>query len=114
MWRKKKTNGLANAAGLTSAEIAKRDLAKKEKAKKAAIAEGLKLTKIGKPASHATSASRPADLTGFSDDEGDAGLPPPSTALPRLEETTVIKRTQGKTLDFVALQNGTATKKGKA
>jgi hypothetical protein len=51
---------------------------------------------------------------GFSDAEGDAGLPPPSTAPPRLEETTVMKRTRGKTLDFVALQNGTATKKGKA
>ena len=41
-------------------------------------------------------------------------LPPPSTAPPRLEDTAVMKRTGGKALDFVALQNGTATKKRKA
>ena len=114
VWRKKKTNGLANAAGLTSAEIAKRDLAKKEKADRAAIAEALKLTKTRKPASRAAPAPGPADLTGFGDDEEDAGLPPPSTAPPRLEDTAVMRRTRGKTLDFVALQNGTVTKKGKA
>jgi hypothetical protein len=71
VWRKKKTNGLANAAGLTSAEIAKRDLAKKERAERAAIA------RTGKPASRAAPAPGPADLTGFGDDEGDAGLLPP-------------------------------------
>jgi hypothetical protein len=114
MWRKKKTNGLANAVGLTSAEIAKRDLAKKEKAARAVIAEALKLTRTGKPASRAAPTPGPADLTGFGDDEEDAGLPPPSTAPPRLEDTAVMKRTRGKTLDFVALQNGTAIKKGKA
>ena len=92
MWKKKKTNGLANAAGLTSAEIAKRDLAIKEKAERAAIAEALKLTKPGKPASRAAPAPKPADLMGFSDAEGDAGLPPPSTAPPRLEDTAVMKR----------------------
>ena len=114
MWKKKKINGLASAAGLTSAEIAKRDLAKKEKAERAIIVEALKLIRAGKPASHAVPTPRPTDLTGFGDDEEDAGLPPPSTAPPRLEDTAVMKRTRGKTLDFVALQNGTVTKKGKA
>ena len=114
-----KTNGLANTAGLTSAEIAKRDLAGKEKAERAAIAAALKLTKARKPASRAVPAPTapapgPIDLTGLGDDEEDAGLPPPFTALPRLEDTAVMKRTRGKTLDFVALQNGTATKKRKA
>jgi hypothetical protein len=93
---------------LTSAEIAKQDLAKKEKTERAAIA------KTGKPASRAAPASGPADLTGFGNDEGDVGLSPPSTAPPRLEDTVVMKRTRGKTMDFVALQNGTVTKKGKA
>jgi hypothetical protein len=112
VWRKKKTNGLASAAGLTSAEIAKRDLAGKEKAERAAITAALKLTKAGKPASRAAPApTAPAPGRG---DEEDGGLPPPSTASPRLEDTAVMKRTRGKTLDFVALQNGTATKKGKA
>jgi hypothetical protein len=115
VWRKKKkTNGLINAAGLTSAEIAKRDFAKKKKADRAAIAEALKLTRTGKPASRAAPAPGPADLMGFGDDEEDAELPPPSTAPLRLEDTAVIKRTRGKTLNFVALQNGTATKKRKA
>ena len=117
--KKKKTNGLANTAGLTSAGVAKRDLAGKEKAERAAIAAALKLTKAGKPASRAVPAPTapapgPIDLTGLGDDEEDAGLPPPSTALPRLEDTAVMKRTRGKTLDFVALQNGTAAKKRKA
>jgi hypothetical protein len=108
VWRKKKINGLTNAAGLTSAEIAKRDLAKKEKAERTAIA------RTGKPASRVAPAPGPVDLTGFGDDEGDVGLPPPSTAPPRLEDTAVMKRTRGKTLDFVVLQNGTVIKKGKA
>jgi hypothetical protein len=54
----------------------------------------------------------PIDLTGLSDNEEDTGLPPPPTVPPRLEDTAVMKRTRGKTLDLVALQNGTATKKG--
>lgn len=42
MWRKKKKiNGLANVVGLTSAEIAKRDLVVKEKAERGAIAAAL-------------------------------------------------------------------------
>ena len=44
VWRRKKTNGLANAAGLTSAEIAKRDLAAKGKAERAAIVAAQKQT----------------------------------------------------------------------
>jgi hypothetical protein len=36
VWRKKKAHGPADAAGLTSAEIAHRDLLVKEKAKRAA------------------------------------------------------------------------------
>jgi hypothetical protein len=108
VWRKKKINGLTNAAGLTSAEIAKRDLAKKEKAERTAIA------RTGKPASRVAPAPGPVDLTGFGDDEGDVGLPSPSIAPLRLEDTAVMKRTRGKTLDFVVLQNGTVIKKGKA
>lgn len=64
--------------------------------------------------SRAVPATEPVDLTSLGDDEEDAGLPSPSTAPPRLEDTTLMKRTRGKTLDFVALQNGTAAKKGKA
>jgi hypothetical protein len=120
VWRKKKTNGPSDAAGLTSAEIAKRDLPAKETAERAATATALKLTKAkaGKLVSRAAPtptalAPGPVDLTGLGDDEEDAGLPPPSTAPPRLEDTALMKRTRGKTLDFVALQNGTAAKKGK-
>ena len=66
--------------------------------------------------SYAAPAQGPIGLTGLGDDEedADAGLPPPSTALSRLEDTAVMKRTRGKMLDFVVLWNGTATKKGKA
>ena len=86
--KKKKTNGLANTAGLTSAEIAKRDLAGKEKAERAAIAAALKLTKARKPASRAVPAPTapapgPIDLTGLGDDEEDAGLPPPLYCSPK-------------------------------
>jgi hypothetical protein len=70
------------------------------------------VTKAGKPASRAVPAPTAPALG--PDDEEDAGLPPPSTAPPRLEDTAVMKRTRGKTLDFVALQNGTSTKEGKA
>jgi hypothetical protein len=42
--------------------------------------------------------------------EEEAGLPP-STAPPRLEDPTSTKRTRGKTLDFVALHTGAASKK---
>jgi hypothetical protein len=35
VWRKKRTQGLADAAGLTSAEIAHRDLGAKEKTERA-------------------------------------------------------------------------------
>ena len=46
-------------------------------------------------------------------DEEDPGLLPPSTAPPRLEESGRMKRTRGKTMDFVALHTGVASKKGK-
>jgi hypothetical protein len=52
------------------------------------------------------------DLTHLDDSasEEEVGLPP-STAPPRLEDPTTTKRTRGKTLDFVALHTGTASKK---
>jgi hypothetical protein len=81
-WKKKKAHGLADAAGLTSAEIARRELEAKEKIEKAQSAA----------VSHV----------------------PPSTAPPRLEDSGSVKRTRGKTMDFVALHTGTASKKGKA
>src|SRR2546423_1251792 len=62
-WRRKKTNGLADAAGLSSAEIAKRDLAAKGKAERAAIAAAQK-ENAGKPASLA------APATGLVESEG--------------------------------------------
>jgi hypothetical protein len=57
VWRKKKAHGPADAAGLTSAEIAYRDLLAKEKAKKAA----------NRAANHAPESA----------DEEDPGLLPP-------------------------------------
>jgi hypothetical protein len=45
VWRKEKTHGLADAAGLTSAEIACRDLGAKEKTERAQIAANLRSTK---------------------------------------------------------------------
>jgi hypothetical protein len=92
-FRKKKAQGPANAAGLTSVEIARRDLLAKEKAKRAA----------NRAAKHAPE----------SVNEEDPDLLPPSTAPPRLEESGSTKRTRGRTLDFVALHTGTASKKGK-
>jgi len=92
-WRKKKTHGPAGAAGLTSAEMARRDLLAKEKAEGAA--------------------NRAANHASESVDEEDPGLLPPSTAPPRLEESGCMKRTRGRTMDFVALHTGTASKKGK-
>jgi hypothetical protein len=59
-WRKKKAHGPADAAGLTSAEIARRDLLAKEKAERAA----------NRAANHAPESS----------DEEDPGLLPPSIA----------------------------------
>jgi len=43
--RKKKTHGLADAAGLTSAEIARRDLEAKEKTERAQTAAALRSAK---------------------------------------------------------------------
>ena len=88
-----KTHGPADVVGLTSAEIARRDLLAKEKAKKI----------INRAANHA---SKPTD-------EEDLSLLPPSTAPLRLEESNGVKRTRGRTLDFVALHTGTVSKKGK-
>ena len=93
VWRKKKAHGPADAAGLTSAEITRRDLLAKEKAEK--------------------TASRAANYMPESADEEDPCLLPPSTAPPRLEESGRTKRTRGKTMDFVALHTGVASKKGK-
>ena len=46
-------------------------------------------------------------------DEEDPDLLPPSTAPLRLEESGRTKRTCGKTMDFMALHTGVASKKGK-
>jgi hypothetical protein len=79
VWRKKKTHGLADAAGLTSAEIADRDFGAKEKVERAQIPATLRSTKAkaGKAVSRAQEDE---------DEEVDADLPP-STAPPRLEDS---------------------------
>ena len=89
-WRKKKTYGPADVAGLTSAEIVCRDLLAKDKAERAA--------------------NRAANYEPESADEEDPSLLPPSTAPLRLEESSSMKRTRGRTMDFVALDTGTASK----
>jgi hypothetical protein len=117
---------LVDAAGLTAAVIAQKDLAAKEKAENQATIKALKATalasakaKAGKVASRGPPAPAPApapeagvDLTHVSDSESevDTGLPS-STAPPRLEDPSNMKRTRGKTLDFVALHTGAPTKK---
>jgi hypothetical protein len=83
----------ADAVGLTSAEIARRDLLAKERAERP----------VNRAANHAPE----------SVDEKDPGLLPPSTASPRPEESGSTKRTRGRTMDFVALHTGTTSKKGK-
>jgi hypothetical protein len=63
VWRKKKTHGPADAAGLTSAEIARRDLLAKDKAERTANRE-------------TNHAPEPADVE-------DPGLLSPSKATPQ-------------------------------
>ena len=46
-------------------------------------------------------------------DEEDPGLLPPSIKALRLEESGSTKRTRGRTIDFIAICIGTASKKGK-
>jgi hypothetical protein len=87
--RRKKAHGPANTAGLASA-----DLLVKGKAERAA----------NQAANHAP---KPTN------DEDPSSLPPSAASL-RLEESGSTKRTRGRTLDFVALHMGTASKKGKA
>jgi hypothetical protein len=113
---------LADAAGLTAAVIAQKDLAAKEKVKNQAATKALKVTaltsakaKAGKIASRGPPAPAPeagVDLTHVSDSESEVntGLPS-STAPPRLEDPSNMKRTRGKTLNFVALHTGAPTKK---
>ena len=93
VWTEKKAHGPADGAGLTSAEIARRDRLAKEKAER--------------------TANRAANHAPESAEEEDPGLLPPSTAPPRLEESGSMKRKRGRTIDFVALHTGTANKKGK-
>jgi hypothetical protein len=78
---------------LTFAEIARRDLLAKDKTEKA----------VNRAVNHPPKSA----------DKEDPGLLPPSTAPSRLEESGSIKRTRGKTMDFVALHTGTASKKEK-
>jgi hypothetical protein len=117
-WKKKKTHGLADAAGLTAAVIAQKDLAAKEKAEKQAATKALTATALASAkAKQVASRGPPApeagvDLTHVSDSESEVnnGLPS-STAPPRLEDPEKTKRTRGKTLDFVALHTGAPSKK---
>jgi hypothetical protein len=90
---RKKTHRPADATGLTSSEIACRDLLAKENAQEAA----------NRAANHAPESA----------DKEDPGLLPPSTAPLRLEESGRTKRRRGRTMDLVALHTGTARKKGK-
>lgn len=80
VWKKKRAQGLADAAGLTSAEIAHRDLGAKEKTERAQIPATLRSTKAK---------GRKADSRAQEDEEVDANLPP-STAPPRLEDSGSI------------------------
>jgi hypothetical protein len=121
-WKKKKTHGLADAAGLTAAVIAQKELTAKEKAEKQAAIKAAKATALasakakagkGTPRDPPASEAR-IDITHVSDSESevDTGLPS-STAPPRLEDPSNMKRTRGKTLDFVALHTGGSSKKTK-
>jgi hypothetical protein len=105
---------LADAAGLTAAVIAQKDLAAKEKAEKQATTKALTATALASAkAEQVASRGPPApDLTHVSDSESevDTGLPS-STAPPGLEDPGKTKRTRGKTLDFVALHTGAPSKK---
>jgi hypothetical protein len=113
---------LADIAGLIGAVITQKDLAVKEKAEKQAAIKALTAialagakAKVGKVASRGPPAPVPeadVDLTHVSDSESevDTGLPS-STAPPRLEDPSNMKRTRGKTLDFVALHTGAPSKK---
>jgi negative regulator of sigma E activity len=126
-WRKKKTHGLADAVGLTAAVIAQKDLAAKENAENQTATKAAKATalasakaKAGKDVSRDPPAPAPAseariDLTHVSDfkSEVNTGLPS-STAPPRLEDPQNVKRTRGRTLDFVALHTGAPSKKTRA
>ena len=84
VWRKKKTHGLADEAGLTSAEIAHGDLGAKEKAERVQIPATLRSTKA-KAGKADSCAQRDKD------EEVDANLPP-STAQPRLEDSGSMER----------------------
>jgi len=88
----------------------------KRRAEKGAIAAALKFDKSWKTCVMCCACPNctvlgPIDLMGLGDNEEDAGLPLPPHRSLRLEDTAVMKRIREKTLDFVALQNGTATKK---
>jgi hypothetical protein len=84
VWRKKRTQGLADAAGLTSAEIARRDLRAKEKAERAQIPVTLRSTrvKVGKAVSRAQEGEG---------EEVDADLLP-STVPPILRDSGSMKK----------------------
>jgi hypothetical protein len=75
-WRKNKTHGRADAAGLTSEVIAQKDLAAKEKAEKAEATKAVKAPNAA--ALTATKAKARVESAG----EEDLGLPP-STAPPK-------------------------------
>jgi hypothetical protein len=101
--------------------IAQKDLAAKENAENQTATKAAK-AKAGKDVSRDPPAPAPApaseariDPTHVSDSESevDTGLPS-STAPPRLEDPQNVKRTRGRTLDFVALHTGAPSKKTRA
>ena len=92
----------------------------KERAEKQAATKALKaaaLASVKAKVEKVTSRDQPApkasiDLIHVSDSESEieTGLPS-STAPPRLEDPSNMKRIRGKTLDFVALHTGAPSKK---
>jgi hypothetical protein len=112
-WRKNKRHGRADAAGLTSAVIAQKDLASKEKAEAIRVEKAAKaaaLTAAKGKAAMVESRDEPApERVDLESSEEDVGLPP-STAPSRLEDANT-KRRRGKTLDYLALHTGKASKK---
>jgi hypothetical protein len=90
-------------------------LKQKEKAERAQIAAKLRSAKekARKAVSCAVQIKPTRPSLEEEGEEVDTDLPP-STAPPRLEGSGGMKRTRRRTLDFVLLHTGTASKKGKA
>jgi hypothetical protein len=100
--------------------IIQKDLAAKKNVKNQTVTKAVKATalasvkaKAGKDVSRDPPAPAPApeariDLTHVSDSESEVNINlPSSTAPPKLEDPQNVKRTRGRTLDFVALRTAT-------